>query len=234
MGLQTLIILLSVIGFVPDQGSANIPIQKYGLVQGQYLIAQDLDELFPKSKSYSSPVSTPIIKSIKPHGAGFHLSASLGFSELFHSGDDGTFRKPGLTYKISGDYWFGDHFGLGIEFQFLNLFGSSYKDLWPGPADEFNFYISPYVKIGLISRQNWNLFFDLGFGGGEAEYLHNNFTAYTKRIFIKFDLGWSIKIGKNYETGIIIDNKLGGALPDPQTESSGNKQVGAFLIKYIV
>jgi len=212
MGFQTLIILLSIIGFIPDQGRTDIPYQKYGLVQGQYLIAQDLDELFPKSKSYSSPVSTPIIKSIKPHGAGLHISASVGFCELFHSGDDGDMHKPGFTYKFSGDYWFGDHFGLGIELQFLNLFGShSNGDFRLSNHDEFNYYVSPYIKVGLFTTQNQRLFFNFGFGYGEPSYgkdMGDGPYPNSKRILVKFDIGWSIKFCDDYETGIIIDNKL--------------------------
>jgi hypothetical protein len=166
----------------------------------------------------------------QPDKKGFHISASLGYCELYYFINDVdysyTYRKPGLTYKFSGDYWFGNHFGLGLEFQFHNFFGSSSdKGLFFISRNEFNYYISPYIKLGLISRQNWRIFFDLGLGGGGSEYSPSS-TAYIERIFIKFALGLSIKIGKDYETGIIIDNKLMATAPDSTTETKG---IGLFL-----
>ena len=158
---------------------------------------------------------------------GFHISASLGFCELFHSGDDGDMHKPGFTYKFSGDYWFGDHFGLGIELQFLNLFGShSNGDFILSNYDEFNYYVSPYIKVGLFTTQNQRLFVNFGFGYGEPRYgkeMGDGPYPNSKRILVKFDLGWGIKIGKNYEAGILIDNKL------MEAGSSGGEYGGSAL-----
>ena len=140
---------------------------------------------------------------------GFHYSASFGFSEEFHHDNGFDMHKPGFNCKLAGDYWFGNHFGLGIEFQLVNLSGNrfySHGDYWLSYYDESGYYISPYAKFGLITRQNWRIFFDLGLGYGESEYGGED--PNDERIFVKFALGWSIKINKNCETGIIIDNKL--------------------------
>ena len=207
---------LSKNGFMDN--SVTVYYQKDGLMPGQYLIAQDTDVLFPKEKSFSSPISAPITKSSKSNGAGFRLSASLGFCEIFYSNPyaDMTEEKPGLTYKLSGDYWFGNHLGLGVELIFFNLFGSGYSQnenrSWYILTDEFNYYISPNIKLSL-ALSSWRLFSDLGIGVGGAEYSQES-VLFSRRLFIKFGLGWSIKIGKNYETGLIIDYKYIGYVPD--------------------
>ena len=149
-----------------------------------------------------------------PDETSFHLSASVGFTDLTYSGGV-VERKPGLTTKISSDYWISNHFGLGLEFGFHYLFGRGYSaDAWYMYYDERNYYFSPYIKLGLLSGANWRIFFDLGLGYGGAKY--DGDSTYSDRIFVKFALGWSIKISENFETGLTIDNKLMATVGEPE------------------
>jgi hypothetical protein len=144
----------------------------------------------------------------------FNISASVGFSDLTYSGGIVS-RKPGLITKISSDYWISNHFGLGLEFAFHYLFGRGYSaDAWYDYYDEKNYYLSPCIKLGLLSGSNWRIFFDLGLGFGGAKY--DGDSTYSNRIFLKFALGWSIKISKNIQTGLTIDNKLLVTVGEPE------------------
>jgi len=162
-------------------------------------------------------------------GTGFRISASVGFSDLTYF-DYKDSKKPGLTTRVSLDNWFGDHFGLGFEFGLYYQFGSGYNyDDWYLIPNEYGYFLSPYVKFGLLSGNNWKVFFDLGLGfsksqfaGGDGNY------EYGERIFVKFALGWSIKISKHFETGIIIDCKPILALPEG-SEDEGTQGNSLFL-----
>ena len=126
------------------------------------------------------------------------------------------------------DYWFGDHFGLGFEFGFLNFFGYKYMD-WDINSDEFHLFLLPYIKIGLLSGTNWRLSFDTGLGFNEVQY-NSESSRGVREILIKFGLVWSYKISKHFETGIIFDSKCKLAAFSEEADATPNAGILSLSI----
>ncbi|MDD5223438.1 MAG: hypothetical protein PHE84_05555 [bacterium] len=164
MGLQTLIIFLSLISFVPDQGKADTPYQKYSLAQVQYQIAQNKDGYFPSSIGYSSPVSAPIKKITNPDVAHrISMGVEGGYAHLIIF-DNSTLRMETPVLGLNLGYWAKKKIQVGLGFQYH----VEYKNVDPDGGDNVSLVsFVPQVKFRLFENPLTPIL-GLGFGLGLA------------------------------------------------------------------
>ena len=149
MGIQTLIIFLSLVSFVPDQKKADILYQKYSLAQEQYQIAKDKDGFFPSSMLYSSPVSASITKPRKDKydkTGKFSVGVESGYSRIVYCYmcdlDPNT-----AVIGINGGYWISNRIWAGLDFLYHIPYKSTDQD---GGPDVGLISIVPQIKFCIL------------------------------------------------------------------------------------
>jgi hypothetical protein len=136
---------------------------------------------------------------------GFHiLLAPFGVSK----GIDKDKRQEGFISRIFFGYWFNDRLGLGLEGGRNQVFCYNVDGF---RMIEVDYFISPEIKIGIISRSKLGVFLDLGVGifwaTDPSVYWGPDFPS-ERRTSFNLGLGFYYRINRFFETGIIIDLKM--------------------------
>jgi hypothetical protein len=173
MGIQTLIIFLSLVSFVPDQEKADIPYQKYSLAQGQYQIAQN---------RYDQVITNPDNKISEKNGinkAGkFSIGADIGYSRIFGFGVGTDMDGNSFILGINGGYWINDRILAGLDF----LYHYDYENTdYDGGPDIHLTSIIPQIRVCI---PNLLITPTLGFGFGPVIKFFERFEYATEVTYL--------------------------------------------------